>query len=75
MAFLQKYLQQLWNTVVLVALILCTGVLVQARWQYQDNQFRDDLEVPAAVTFVTEIQLLQEQSFNLLQFLSLCCCS
>lgn len=75
MAFLQKYLQQLWNTVVLVALILCTGVLVQARWQSQDNQFSDDLEVPAAVTFVTEIQLPREQSFNPLQFLSLCCCS
>lgn len=40
----QKYLQQLWNTVVLVALVLCTGVIVQARWQFQDNQFNDDLE-------------------------------
>ncbi|XP_010901678.2 RING finger protein 215 isoform X2 [Esox lucius] len=42
----QKYLQQLWNTVLLVALILCTGVIVQARWQYQDNQLNDDLELP-----------------------------
>uniref|UniRef100_A0A673H1Q1 RING finger protein 215-like n=1 Tax=Sinocyclocheilus rhinocerous TaxID=307959 RepID=A0A673H1Q1_9TELE len=33
-----KYLQQLWNTVVLVALVLSTGVIVHARWQYQDNQ-------------------------------------
>ncbi|XP_010901679.2 uncharacterized protein rnf215 isoform X3 [Esox lucius] len=40
-----QYLQQLWNTVLLVALILCTGVIVQARWQYQDNQLNDDLEV------------------------------
>ncbi|XP_043096624.1 RING finger protein 215 [Puntigrus tetrazona] len=40
----QKYLQQLWNTVVLVALVLSTGVIVHARWQYQDNQFNDDLE-------------------------------
>ncbi|XP_016147419.1 RING finger protein 215-like [Sinocyclocheilus grahami] len=40
----QKYLQQLWNTVVLVALVLSTGVIVNARWQYQDNQFNDDLE-------------------------------
>uniref|UniRef100_A0A672S3K8 Ring finger protein 215 n=1 Tax=Sinocyclocheilus grahami TaxID=75366 RepID=A0A672S3K8_SINGR len=39
-----KYLQQLWNTVVLVALVLSTGVIVNARWQYQDNQFNDDLE-------------------------------
>ncbi|XP_022520436.2 RING finger protein 215 [Astyanax mexicanus] len=41
----QKYLQQLWNTVVLVALILSTGVIVHARWQYQDNQFNDDLQL------------------------------
>ncbi|XP_065106888.1 RING finger protein 215 isoform X2 [Paramisgurnus dabryanus] len=40
----QKYLQQLWNTVVLVALVLSTGVIVQARWQFQDNQFNDDSE-------------------------------
>ncbi|CAK6983737.1 RING finger protein 215 [Scomber scombrus] len=41
----QKYLQQLWDTVLLVALILSTGVIVQARWQYQDHQLHDDLEV------------------------------
>ncbi|XP_058492405.1 RING finger protein 215 isoform X2 [Solea solea] len=40
----QKYLQQLWDTVLLVALILSTGVIVQARWQYQDHQVNDDLE-------------------------------
>ncbi|XP_055511813.1 RING finger protein 215 isoform X1 [Leucoraja erinacea] len=31
----QKYLHQLWNTVLLVGLILCTGVIVQAQWQYR----------------------------------------
>lgn len=41
----QKYLQQLWDTVLLVALILCTGVIVQARWQYQDHQLNDNLEL------------------------------
>ncbi|XP_032899219.1 RING finger protein 215 isoform X2 [Amblyraja radiata] len=30
-----KYLHQLWNTVLLVGLILCTGVIVQAQWQYR----------------------------------------
>uniref|UniRef100_A0A671S5V2 Ring finger protein 215 n=1 Tax=Sinocyclocheilus anshuiensis TaxID=1608454 RepID=A0A671S5V2_9TELE len=30
----QKYLQQLWNTVVLVALVLSTGVIVNARWHF-----------------------------------------
>lgn len=42
---LQKYLQQLWDTVLLVALILSTGVIVQARWQYQDHRLNDDSEV------------------------------
>lgn len=41
----QKYLQQLWDTVLLVALILSTGVIVQARWQYQDHRLNDDLEL------------------------------
>ncbi|XP_047448044.1 RING finger protein 215 [Mugil cephalus] len=41
----QKYLQQLWDTVLLVALILSTGVIVQARWQNQDQQLNDDLEL------------------------------
>ncbi|TWW60146.1 RING finger protein 215 isoform X2 [Takifugu flavidus] len=41
----QKYLQQLWDTVLLVALILSTGVIVQARWQHQGPQLNDDLEL------------------------------
>nr|XP_020450717.1 RING finger protein 215 isoform X2 [Monopterus albus] len=41
----QKYLQQLWDTVLLVALILSTGVIVQARWQNQGRQLNDDLEL------------------------------
>ncbi|XP_060894231.1 RING finger protein 215 [Labrus mixtus] len=41
----QKYLQQLWDTVLLVALIISTGVIVQARWQYQDQQLHDDLQL------------------------------
>lgn len=45
LSLLQKYLQQLWDTVLLVALILSTGVIVQARWQYQDHRLNDDLEV------------------------------
>nr|XP_040052677.1 RING finger protein 215 isoform X1 [Gasterosteus aculeatus aculeatus] len=41
----QKYLQQLWDTVLLVALILSTGVIVQARRQNQDHQRNDDVEL------------------------------
>uniref|UniRef100_A0AAQ4R366 RING-type E3 ubiquitin transferase n=1 Tax=Gasterosteus aculeatus aculeatus TaxID=481459 RepID=A0AAQ4R366_GASAC len=46
----QKYLQQLWDTVLLVALILSTGVIVQARRQNQDHQRNDDVEVNCSVT-------------------------
>ncbi|XP_037535900.1 RING finger protein 215 [Nematolebias whitei] len=41
----QKYLQQLWDTILLVVLIICTGVLVQARWQNQDHHLNNDLEL------------------------------
>ncbi|NXJ71382.1 RN215 protein, partial [Rostratula benghalensis] len=38
----QKYLQQLWNTILLVALLLCTGVIVQAQRQsWQDPSERE----------------------------------
>ncbi|XP_029475512.1 RING finger protein 215 isoform X2 [Rhinatrema bivittatum] len=40
----QKYLQQLWNTILLVALILCTGLMVQAQRQSRQHQPRDDIE-------------------------------
>ncbi|KAM9526957.1 RING finger protein 215 isoform 3-T3 [Guaruba guarouba] len=39
----QKYLQQLWNTILLIALLLCTGVMVQAQ-----RQSRQDLSEQAA---------------------------
>ncbi|KAM8992796.1 RING finger protein 215 isoform 3-T3 [Ara ararauna] len=39
----QKYLQQLWNTILLIALLLCTGVIVQAQ-----RQSRQDLSEQAA---------------------------
>ncbi|TNN58192.1 RING finger protein 215 [Liparis tanakae] len=41
----QKYLQQLWDTVLLVALVLSTGVIVQARWQNQNQQRNEDSEL------------------------------
>lgn len=43
--FLQKYLQQLWNTILLVALLLCTGVIVQAQRQSRQGLSERDAEV------------------------------
>lgn len=43
--FLQKYLQQLWNTILLIALLLCTGVIVQAQRQSRQDLSEQDAEV------------------------------
>ena len=43
--FLQKYLQQLWNTILLIALLLCTGVIVQAQRQSRQDLLEQDAEV------------------------------
>ncbi|XP_009891644.1 PREDICTED: RING finger protein 215 [Charadrius vociferus] len=43
--FLQKYLQQLWNTILLIALLLCTGVIVQAQRQSWQDPSEQDAEL------------------------------
>ncbi|XP_051550129.1 RING finger protein 215 isoform X2 [Myxocyprinus asiaticus] len=60
----QKYLQQLWNTVVLVALVLSTGVIVQARWQYQDNQFNDDSESHLKQDILKRLSALKTRTYR-----------
>nr|XP_015221566.1 PREDICTED: RING finger protein 215 isoform X2 [Lepisosteus oculatus] len=61
----QKYLQQLWNTVVLVALILCTGVIVQARWQYRHNQGDDDMELLPKQDIMKRLATLKTRKYHL----------
>ncbi|XP_074700384.1 RING finger protein 215 [Strix aluco] len=41
----QKYLQQLWNTILLIALLLCTGVIVQAQRQSWQDPSEQDAEL------------------------------
>ncbi|XP_061586680.1 RING finger protein 215 [Cololabis saira] len=60
----QKYLQQLWDTVLLVALILCTGVIVQARWQYQDHQLNDNLELLPKQDVLKRMSLLKTRTYR-----------
>ncbi|NXY21725.1 RN215 protein, partial [Atrichornis clamosus] len=43
--FPQKYLQQLWNTILLIALLLCTGVMVQAQRQSRQDLSERDAEL------------------------------
>ncbi|NWI55122.1 RN215 protein, partial [Calyptomena viridis] len=45
MLFPQKYLQQLWNTILLIALLLCTGVMVQAQRQSRQDLLERDAEL------------------------------
>nr|XP_003226848.3 PREDICTED: RING finger protein 215 [Anolis carolinensis] len=40
----QKYLQQLWNAILLIALILCTGLILQAQRQSRHGQREQDPE-------------------------------
>ncbi|GAA6081415.1 RING finger protein 215 isoform X2 [Tachysurus ichikawai] len=60
----QKYLQQLWNTVVLIALILSTGVLVQARWQNHDEQLADQLQLHPKQELLDKLSLLKTRTFR-----------
>ncbi|KAG5840296.1 RING finger protein 215 [Anguilla anguilla] len=60
----QKYLQQLWNTVLLVALILCTGVIVQARWQYRDHQLNDDMELLPKQDVLKQLAALKTRKYH-----------
>ncbi|NXW68236.1 RN215 protein, partial [Hirundo rustica] len=41
----QKYLQQLWNTILLISLLLCTGVMVQAQRQSRQDLSERDAEL------------------------------
>ncbi|XP_062307574.1 RING finger protein 215 isoform X1 [Osmerus eperlanus] len=60
----QKYLQQLWNTVILVALLLCTGVIVQARWQYHENQLNDESELLPKQDILKRLSSLQTRTYR-----------
>ncbi|KAJ8286153.1 hypothetical protein GJAV_G00035130 [Gymnothorax javanicus] len=60
----QKYLQQLWNTVLLVALILCTGVIVQARWQYRDRQLNDDMQLLPKQDVLKQLAALKTRKYH-----------
>ncbi|KAM9811226.1 RING finger protein 215 [Neosynchiropus ocellatus] len=60
----QKYLQQLWDTVLLVALILSTGVIVQARWQNHDQQLNDDLELLPKQDVLKRMSSLKTKTYH-----------
>lgn len=60
----QKYLQQLWDTVLLVALILSTGVLVQAHWQYQDQRLDNQLQLLSKQDVLKRMSSLKTKTYS-----------
>ncbi|XP_062890640.1 RING finger protein 215 [Mobula hypostoma] len=60
----QKYLHQLWNTVLLVGLILCTGVIVQAQWQYRHYESSaEDLEMSLKQQILKQLSALKTRKY------------
>lgn len=61
----QKYLQKLWNTILLVALSLCTGVIVQAHWQYMRNQSNnEDAEFTLKQDLLKQLSALKTKKYH-----------
>ncbi|XP_067861981.1 RING finger protein 215 isoform X2 [Heptranchias perlo] len=60
----QKYLQQLWNTILLVGLILCTGVIVQAQWQYRHYESStEDMEMSLKQQILKQLTALKTRKY------------
>lgn len=60
----QKYLQQLWNTVVLIALILSTGVLLYTRWQHYDHQLTEQLPLHPKQDLLNKLSVLKTRKYR-----------
>uniref|UniRef100_A0A8D0HTG6 Ring finger protein 215 n=1 Tax=Sphenodon punctatus TaxID=8508 RepID=A0A8D0HTG6_SPHPU len=60
----QKYLQQLWNTILLIALILCTGVIVQAQRQSRHGQLDQDTELDLKQHIMQRLSALKTRRYH-----------
>lgn len=60
----QKYLQQLWDTVLLVVLVLSTGVLLQAHLQSQDPPLDQQLQVFTKQDVVRRMSSLRTRTYR-----------
>ncbi|XP_069789508.1 RING finger protein 215 [Narcine bancroftii] len=60
----QKYLHQLWNTILLVGLILSTGVIVQAQWQYRHYESNtEDFEMTLKQPILKQLSALKTRKY------------
>ncbi|XP_070619237.1 RING finger protein 215 [Erythrolamprus reginae] len=60
----QKYLQQLWNAILLIALILCTGVIVQAQRQSRHSQLDQDSELDLKQHIAQKLLALKTRRYH-----------
>ncbi|XP_074869314.1 RING finger protein 215 isoform X2 [Carettochelys insculpta] len=60
----QKYLQQLWNTILLVALLLCTGVIVQAQRQSRQGRLDQDMELNLKQHILQRLSALRTRRYH-----------
>nr|XP_020656492.1 RING finger protein 215 [Pogona vitticeps] len=60
----QKYLQQLWNAILLIALILCTGVIMQAQRQSRHSQLDDDSELDLKQHIAQKLSALKTRRYH-----------
>ncbi|XP_032084745.1 RING finger protein 215 [Thamnophis elegans] len=60
----QKYLQQLWNAILLIAFILCTGVIVQARRQSRHSQLDQESELDLKQHMAQKLLALKTRRYH-----------
>ncbi|XP_073168879.1 RING finger protein 215 isoform X2 [Lepidochelys kempii] len=60
----QKYLQQLWNAILFIALILCTGVIVQAQRQSRQGQPDQDTELDLKQHILRRLSALKTRRYH-----------
>ncbi|NXA37940.1 RN215 protein, partial [Eudromia elegans] len=60
----QKYLQQLWNTILLIALLLCTGVIVQAQRQSRQGLLEQDTELDLKQHILRRLSALKTRRYH-----------
>ncbi|XP_073168881.1 RING finger protein 215 isoform X3 [Lepidochelys kempii] len=59
-----KYLQQLWNAILFIALILCTGVIVQAQRQSRQGQPDQDTELDLKQHILRRLSALKTRRYH-----------
>ncbi|XP_039188452.1 RING finger protein 215 [Crotalus tigris] len=60
----QKYLQQLWNAILLIALILCTGVIVQAQRHSRHSQLDQESELDLKQHIAQKLLALKTRRYH-----------